>query len=92
MKKILKKTVAIFGGVVATLGFSISSAPAHQKTANKTEIFQVKEDSPLYLDHATKLFSNTGNFDITSHWSHSSHRSHWSHSSHRSHSSHYSGY
>ncbi len=87
MKGILKNTLAVLAGVVAIFGLTLPNAAAHTKEITKQEGTKITATSPLYLDHAVKIFGDAQNPVLSqheSHYSHSSHESHHSHYSHRS--------
>ena len=57
MKKLLRKIVIFTGGFLATIGFTVSNLPANTTPISHTENFQnVTKSTPLYLEHANKLF------------------------------------
>lgn len=87
MKKLIAKSGLFMAGLFALIGVN-TPVQADQGISN------IREDSPLYLDHAPAQVSN-GDVVVGWHYSHQSHESHYSHESHgshQSHHSHYSGY
>ncbi len=84
MKGILKKALIFAGGLLATFGIGISQVPAHVNTTLQCDKIQVSESTPLYLEHATQIFSSESNTMLSQHYSHASHESHASHASHYS--------
>lgn len=91
MKKIFKKSIVIIGGLLATIGITVSNVPAHNTPVSPTkELQNITKSTPLYLEHASNLYLDEN--VLSWHYSHQSHESHWSHSSHQSHQSHMSHY
>jgi hypothetical protein len=84
MKKLLKKIVVFTGGLLVTIGFTVSNLPANTTQISHTKSFQnITKSTPLFLEHANKLFLDEN--ELSWHYSHSSHSSHVSHQSHYSH-------
>jgi hypothetical protein len=84
MKKLLKKIVVFTAGLLATIGFTVSNLPANTTQISHAKSFQnITKSTPLYLEHANKLFLDEN--ELSWHYSHSSHSSHVSHQSHYSH-------
>ena len=92
MKTMVKKALAIFGGLTAALGITAFDIAAKTQEIQPAEKIQPTKDTALYLDHATNIFGQDQNSILSWHYSHSSHESHYSHYSHESHTSHRSGF
>lgn len=88
MKSWLKKVAVSILTLLPVIGINIGSANA---SLHNTEL-QIKETTPLYLEHATTILEQAQDKTniLAWHYSHSSHQSHSSHYSHESHHSHYS--
>lgn len=88
MKSFFKKTVFGLLSLLAIFGVNIGSSGASVRTND----VQIKEDTPLYLEHASTILAQTQEKTnlLAWHYSHYSHGSHGSHYSHESHYSHYS--
>jgi hypothetical protein len=81
MKKITSKSWLFILGFLATIGLYPHNAKA------SIQPLQISSNSPLYLQHANNILSQTGTMicqDDGGHFSHSSHESHSSHYSHYS--------
>lgn len=73
-------------GLVAVFSFlGINVGPSSAAIQNKD--MQIKENTPLYLEHGSTILANAqqNNSQLAWHYSHSSHMSHESHASHVSH-------
>jgi hypothetical protein len=93
MRNLIKKVSTILGIIISFLG--ISTRCGQSITVEKTDL--IKENTPLYLEHASNIHKDFFDNSIMltwheSHYSHYSHESHYSHYSHYSHESHYSHY
>ena len=84
--------------VLSVLGGKKTPAVAHETgPATLGPLANVRDTTPVYLEHARSLYGEGTSFKFAGHRSHSSHRSHYSssgggHISHVSHQSHYSAY
>lgn len=88
MKSWFKKTALGLISLLSILGINVSSSIASVHTNN----IQIKENTPLYLEHGSTILDQSQEKTniLAWHYSHSSHGSHGSHYSHESHYSHYS--
>jgi hypothetical protein len=83
-----KKLLSMATGVLAILGFGMTTASATPISIQNTEnIAKVTTETPVFLELPSAHL--TGEADALVAW-HYSHQSHSSHSSHVSHQSHYS--
>ena len=87
MKSLVKRIALGLVTIVSVFGINIGTSNA-SFTNNAANI---KENTPLYLEHASSIISQSQGSDNLIAW-HSSHYSHGSHASHGSHQSHYSHY
>ena len=85
MKSLLKRIALGLVTIVSVFGINIGTANASFISDGSN----IKENTPLYLEHASNIISKSQGSDNLVAW-HSSHYSHGSHASHESHASHYS--
>lgn len=83
MKKGLSRIALLFSGALAVLGLGGGVAQASLQPAQPAKTMEVREEKPLYLEHAMTKITDS-DMQLTWHTSHASHESHVSHHSHYS--------
>lgn len=85
MKSLIKRIALGLVTVVSVFGINIGTSNA----SFMSEGTKITENTPLYLEHASSIISQSQGSNSLVAW-HTSHYSHGSHGSHESHVSHYS--
>lgn len=85
MKSLLKRIALGLVTIVSVFGINIGTSNASFISDGSN----IKENTPLYLEHASSIVSQSQGSNTLVAW-HTSHYSHGSHGSHESHASHYS--
>lgn len=83
LKKGLSRIALLFSGALAVLGLGGGVAQASLQPVQPAKTMEVREEKPLYLEHAMTKITDSG-IQLAGHSSHVSHESHVSHRSHYS--------